>query len=84
MPGARKSIAAKKKARYWERVDVTRANENERNWRMGMRARMTRETREFISNLTVVNSLELEQPIFIFVYGGRKCYENLHSPLPAW
>jgi len=76
--------SAQKKARYWRRVDITRANENERNWRMGMRARIDTRTQEFIRSLTVVNTLELDRPTFVFVYEGKKCYENLHSPLPSF
>jgi hypothetical protein len=76
--------AAQKKARYWQRVDVTRANENERNWRMGMLARMTAGTQEFIRCLTVVNKLELENPCFTFVYQGKASRERLYSPLPQF
>ena len=76
-------IAERKKKRYWEHVDVTRANENERNWRMGMHAKMTRETAEFIHSLTVVNSLELTDPRFVFIYQGQRKYENLREPLPV-
>jgi hypothetical protein len=77
-------IAARKKARYWERVDITRAMENERNWRMSMRAKMSVRTQEFIRNLTIVNSLELERPVFVFVYRGKRRRENLREPLPEF
>jgi hypothetical protein len=76
--------AERKKRRYWNRVDITRANENERNWRMGMHARATPEVNELIRTMTVVNMRDLQAPQFIFVLGGKRCWENLYSPLPSF
>lgn len=52
--------------------------------RNAMRALFAR-TPIYAEGLTILGCLkELESPTFIFVHGGKRNYENLHSRLPGW
>lgn len=58
----------------------------EKRFRFGVResARMSRATQGYLESFSVVDEKEFLNPMFVFIYEGMPCYENLHSPLPCW
>jgi hypothetical protein len=63
-------------------------NRNQRNsdlgWRWMAWSAHFRKRLTFDYELKIVSLKVLENPSFTFIYGGKRCSENLFSPLPSF
>ena len=70
-------------------AELDAANRNKRNsdlgwrwmrWSAMFKKRVTLDYRR----LSFVNQEQIENPTFVIIQGGKRCYENLYSPLPLF
>ena len=69
-------------ATNYARKHLRREWEAERTFRFSNTGELFRYVAIF--GVSIVSRHELESPTFIFSHGGKRCFENLHSPLPQF